>query len=125
MRRSFILSVLLISAGFQVTLKAEDLWTPSTLSDRTIEVINQQTLVYHQCLDRQIATFNQPDFDSRDASNHVLKQCENRLDPIRDALLKEHVPREIADRYLLRKRHQAARQVLKYMIFAASQQSTR
>jgi hypothetical protein len=104
--------------------EAEDEWNPSTVSDRTIEVVQRQTLVYHQCLDRQIRTFDHPDFDSRNASNWILKQCENQLDPIRSALLEEHVPLAIANRYLLRKRHQAARQVLQAMMFAESQQQT-
>ncbi|MGH8547540.1 MAG: hypothetical protein ACRERU_02845 [Methylococcales bacterium] len=125
MCRSLFLSIVLLSAVYQTTVQADDQWNPSTLSDWTIEAIQQQTLVYHQCLDRQVAAFNQRNFDSRKASNWILKQCENRLDPIRSALLAEKVPIEIANRYLLRKRHQAARQILEIMMFAESQQQSR
>ena len=124
MFRSFFLAALLITVPIPAVVNAEDQWNPSTLSNSTIEAIQKQTVVYHQCLDRQVAAFNETNFDSRDASNRVLKQCEDKLDPIRTALLEEKVPLEIANRYLLRKRHQAARQVLKYMMFAQSRQIT-
>ncbi|MGR9107570.1 MAG: hypothetical protein ACU843_11630 [Gammaproteobacteria bacterium] len=122
MRRLFFLSALLIVAGTGTLVAAEEQWNPSILSEGTIAEIQKQNLVYQKCLGQQVAAFHESDFDSREASNRVLKKCENELDPIRNALLKEKVPLEIANRYLLRKRHQAAREVLKYMMFAESQQ---
>ncbi len=123
MYRSIVLSAWLILAGHEFAVGEVQQWDSSRLTDQTIEAIQQQTLNYHRCLDRQMAAFNQKDFDSRTASNSVLKQCEDQLDPIRSSLLNEHVPIEIANRYLLRKRHEAARQVLKFMMFAESQQN--
>ncbi|MCI0654129.1 MAG: hypothetical protein L0Y39_06590 [Methylococcaceae bacterium] len=122
MYRSLLLSIVLVSALCRTTVRAEDQWNPSALSDRTIEAIQRQTSVYHQCLERQLRTFDHNGFESRSASSWILKQCENQLDPIRKALLEEKVPIEVANRYLLRKRHQAARQVLQTLMFAESQQ---
>ncbi|MGH8559905.1 MAG: hypothetical protein ACRESZ_21130 [Methylococcales bacterium] len=124
MRKSLFLSFLLMSAGCQTSVQAEDRWNPSVLSDRTIEAIQQQTVIYHQCLGRQVAAFDHKDFDSRHASNRVLTQCESELDPIRNALLAEKVPIEIANRYLLGKRHQAVRGILNEMMFVESQQKS-
>ena len=124
MYRSLFVSVFLLLAVWNGVLSANERWNPSILSEQTIQKINQQTKVYHQCLDRQITTFNLKGIDSRDASNWILKQCENQLDPIRAALLNEKVPVEIANRYLLKKKHQAARKVLRFMMFAKSQQIT-
>lgn len=121
MPRLLFLLIVMLCLGYQSRVRAEEEWNPSTLSDRTIEAIQQQTLVYQRCLERTMSTFSGTEFDSRHASNWVLKQCENQLDPIRNALLEEEVPVEIANRYLLRKRHQAARQVLQTMMFAESQ----
>ena len=123
MYRSIFLSLFAFSVGSFAIAAAEE-WNPSTLSDRTIESIQEQTLVYHQCLDRELNGIREKISDSRNATNRVLKQCEAQLDPIRDALVAEQVPTEIANRYLLRKRHQAARQVLKYMMFAQSRQES-
>jgi hypothetical protein len=124
MNKFRFLSLGLIFIGCQGTAGAEDQWSPSTLPSQTIRSIQQQTSVYHQCLGRQIAAFESKKFDSRNASNWILKQCEDQLNPIRSALLDEKVPIEIADRYLLRKRHQAAREVIKQMMFAESRQSS-
>ena len=122
MYRSILLSLLSFSVGTAAIAEKEE-WNPSTLSEKTIEAIQQQTLVYHQCLDRELNGMRETIADSRDATNRVLKQCEALLDPIRDSLVAEKVPQEIATRYLLRKRHQAARQVLKFVMFAQSRQA--
>jgi len=56
--------------------------------------------------------------DPRNAANWVLKQCEAKLKPIGEALIAEKVPIEVTDRFILRKRHQAARKVLQMMMYA-------
>lgn len=122
MSKPLLVSFFVLLAAWNDAVSANEQWNRSILSDQTIQKINQQTTVYHQCLDRHIATFNLKSIDSRDASNWILKQCENRLDAIRTALLDEKVPVEIANRYLLKKRHQAARKVLKFMMFSKSRQ---
>lgn len=122
MYRFLFISALLVLVSQISEISAEEEWTPSILPDQTIQTIQKQTQIYHQCLERHITTFNIKGIDSRDASNWILKQCENKLNPIRTALLDQKVPLAIANRYLIKKRHQAARKVLKYMMFAKSQQ---
>ena len=103
-------------------LSAEEEWAASAFSEATIAKINQETAVYHRCLSDQLATFRINNADSRDATNLLLKKCEAQLVPVRDTLIATNVAPAIADRYLLRKRHQAARKVLQLVMYAESQQ---
>jgi hypothetical protein len=122
MSKIFLLPAIIFLTMLAGTARAQTQWTPSELSDPTIEKIKQQSIVYHQCLEGEIAGFNLPGNDSRDAANIILRKCEAELREIRTALTNANVPAPGADRYLLRKRHQAARKVLQYMMYAKSRE---
>ncbi|RUM53458.1 MAG: hypothetical protein DSY87_03430 [Methylococcus sp.] len=122
MSRIFLLSEIIFLTMLAGTARAQTQWIPSELSDPTIEKIKQQSIVYHQCLEGKIAGFNLVGTDSRDAANIILKKCEAELREIRTLLTNANVPAPGADRYLLRKRHQAARKVLQYMMYAKSRE---
>jgi hypothetical protein len=122
MSRIFLLPLNIFLTMLAGTALAQTQWTPSELSDLTIEKIKQQSIVYYQCLEGEIAGFKLAGNDSRDAANIILRNCEPELREIRAALMNAHVPAPGADRYLLRKRHQAARKVLQHMMYAKSRE---
>ena len=114
---------LILVIGCVSNLQAEEQWQASTLSAETINKIQSETAEYHRCLGGEIKQFQQKRMDSRDAANLILKRCESKLLPIRETFLAENVEVAAANRYLKRKRHQAARKVLQTMMFAESQRA--
>ncbi len=123
MNHHLIRLILVIGCVSASNLQAEEQWQASTLSDETISKIKSETAEYHRCLGGEIKQFQQKRMDSRDAANLILKRCESKLLPIRETFLAENVEVAAVDRYLTRKRHQAARKVLQTMMFAASQRA--
>ncbi len=102
---------------------ATEEWQASTLSDETIRKVQTETTEYHRCLGVEVSQFQKTQLDSRDATSLILKKCELKLLPIRDAFLAEKVEVAAIDHFLMRKRHQAVRKVLQAMMFAESQRA--
>ncbi len=118
----FLIGLILV-IGCAGGLQAEEQWQASTLSAETIRKIQSETAKYHHCLGGEVKQFQQKRMDSRDAANLILKRCEAKLLPIRETFLAQNVEIAAVDRYLKRKRHQAARKVLQTMMFAESQRA--
>lgn len=121
MKNPLIALLIISGSSLPIPLLAEEQWQASTLSAESIHKIQTKTEAYHQCLHKEVSGFPLSAVDSRDATNAILKKCEPRLIPIRELLLLENVTPRVANRYLLSKRHQAARNVLKSMMYAESQ----
>jgi len=115
--------ILIVGFASATSLCAEEQWQTSTLSDEIIRKIQSETAEYHRCLGSEVKQFQQKRMDSRNAANLILKSCESKLLPIRETFLAQNVELAAANRYLMRKRHQAARKVLQSMMFAASQRA--
>ena len=93
-------------------------WKPTTLSEKTLGKINQAVDSYHRCLnDETTKHVNDPE-DSRKLTDLILSVCDPRLGPIKPAFQAEKVPDVISDRYLQRKRSQAAQQVVRIVMGA-------
>ena len=93
-------------------------WKPTTLSEKTLEKINQAVDSYHRCLnDETTKHVNDPE-DSRKLTDLILSVCDPKLGPIKPAFQAEKVPDVISERYLQRKRSQAAQQVVRIVMGA-------
>ena len=123
MKHRLVALILVIGCTSSSHLRAEEKWQASTLSDKTISKIQSETAEYHRCLGSEIKRFQLKQMDSRDAASLILKHCESKLAPIREAFIAENVAVAATNRYLMRKRHQAARKVLKAMMFAEAQRN--
>jgi hypothetical protein len=99
-------------------------WQESTLSPDTIQRANQTVRDYRQCLnDATLALLKVPG-DPRALSDRVLRQCEDRLAPIKDAYDREGVPASISERYQRRTRSQGAQSVLRVLMEVAAQRAS-
>jgi hypothetical protein len=93
-------------------------WKPTTLSEKTLGKINQAVESYHRCLnDETTKHVNDPE-DSRKLTDLILSVCDPKLGPIKPAFHAEKVPDVISERYLQRKRSQAAQQVVRVVMGA-------
>jgi len=93
-------------------------WKPTTLSDKTLAKINQAVESYQHCLnDETNKHVNDPE-DSRKLTDLILSACDPKLAPIKPAFRTEKVPDVISERYLQRKRSQAAQQVVRVVMGA-------
>ncbi len=90
-------------------------WQPSTLSEQTKETAMKASRDYFGCIDQELGKYRYRGGDSRYDTQALLRRCEKRLDPIRDAFASESVPDKITNRYMKRKRTQAARRVLQIL----------
>ncbi len=96
-------------------------WHPSTLSEQTKEIALTASRDYFGCIDRELNQYHYQGGDSRYETQALLRLCEKRLDPIRTAFASEGVPSRITNRYMKRKRTQAARHVLRVILSMEAQ----
>ncbi len=115
--KKVILAVLMLS-HFSVMAKSEtNEWTNTTISDQTIELIQQAQLKYKNCVTQEMQKKGYLKIDSRNATNAIIQQCESVLSDMRKVYLKNNVPNVIADRHLKKMRIDITRRVLKQLIF--------
>lgn len=93
-------------------------WQPTTLSDKTQAKVNAGLEEYQKCLNEETKKHVQDKEDSRKLTDLVLRNCEAKMTPIKEAFDAEKVPGAISDRYLRSKRSRAAQQVVKVMMQA-------
>ena len=92
-------------------------WSGSAVSEETREIAYQSTKEYHRCLSEELSNYPPGGPDPRAATDRMRTKCENRLAPVREALLNEGVPARQCDRYLLKKRRRAAQKLLKQVMY--------
>ncbi len=113
-----ILIISLIMPLFAYAIDSpSDEWQPTTLSDTAIKKIQTAKHQYNQCISKEIASLTIGSLDVRDATNHILKDCETQLSIIRQTFLAENVSTLLADRYLKMSRTQTTRKTLKHLMF--------
>lgn len=88
----------------------------SALSPQAIHKANQASLDYFACIQKELAKYAYQGNDFRYETQALLKRCEDRLEPIRQAFAAEGVDPQLISRYLKRKRTQAARYVLEALM---------
>lgn len=111
------LVVLAGCAGAPQTLNTHS-WQASALSEQTIIQATQASQEYFACIQEELARYRYQGGDSRYETQSLLRRCEARLTPIRSAFAAEGVDPHITERYLKRKRTQAARHVLEAIMGA-------
>jgi hypothetical protein len=115
----------IVSFVFASGASAEGEWEPSTLSDKTMQATQDAKVAYDRCLGERLQASISSDVDSRAVADAILRACEDRLSPIRTALVAEKVPDGIIDRYLRQQRSRAAQAVLREVMGAqAMRQAT-
>ncbi len=100
----------------------EKRWHPSTLSEQTKETALAASRHYFGCINQELGHYRYQGGDSRNETQALLRRCEKRLEPIRTAFASEGVPSQITNRYMKRKRTQAARHVLRIILSMEAQQ---
>jgi hypothetical protein len=93
-------------------------WKSTTLSDKTLATIQRAVESYHRCLDEETKKHVNDPEDSRKLTDQILMACDPKLIPIKPAFQAEKVPDTISERYLQRKRSQAAQQIVQVMMGA-------
>jgi hypothetical protein len=113
----FLMLTIATGLAFADEPKAEE-WNPTTLSDETIQKIQQGQFVYKKCVVDQM---QKPDFaklESRNATDAIIKLCEPTLGEMRKVYADVGVPGEIADRHLKKLRIQVTRKLLQELMYA-------
>lgn len=95
-----------------LSAKAAEEWEPSKVSEKTWDKVHQARVGYDACLNQQLVKVVGSDADPRALADGVLKTCEERLSPIREAFAEEKVPVEMIDRYLRQQRSRAAQALM-------------
>lgn len=110
-----------LAAEEPAELKQE--WQPSTLSDKTLAQINGGLEQYQTCLNDETRAHLNDKEDSRKVTDLILRNCEKKLGPVKEAFDAEKVPGNLSDRYLRSKRSRAAQQVVKVVMGAQASRS--
>ena len=117
MKQILILALLFASAA-ALADDAKNEWHNTTLSEATIKKIQDVKYQYNKCIVDEMKTTAYKDQDIRNATDAIIKKCEDFLGAVRKVYLDEKVPEIIADRHLKQMRMQTTRNVLKQMMFA-------
>jgi hypothetical protein len=105
------------------TVRAEDEWRGTTLSDQTLEKVNLALVAYQSCVNTEARAHIGEPADSRTLTDRVLKTCEDQLSKAKAAFDGEKVPAAISERYMRARRTQAARQTLRTFMGAQAAQT--
>ncbi len=98
--------------------EAKDEWNETSLSEETIQKIQQAQFNYKKCV---MDTMRKPDYaklESRNATDVVIRECEPVLADMRKVYTDVQVPAVIADRHLKKLRIQVTRKVLQEFMYA-------
>lgn len=125
MKKLFLLPLLLISMTSFAEEKTADEWENTTISDATIRKIQEAKYVYKKCVADEMQKAPYQKQESRQATEAIVKQCENVLAKIRDVYIAEKVPEVIADRHLKQMRLQTTRLVLQDMMYNEAARSVK
>lgn len=125
MKKLFLLSLLFISLTSFAEEKSGEEWETTTISDATIKKIQEAKYVYKKCVSDEMQKATYQTQESRQATETIVKQCENVLAKIREVYLAEKVPAVIADRHLKQMRLQTTRLVLQDMMYNEAARSVK
>ncbi len=96
---------------------AKNTWHNTTLSESTIKKIQQSKYEYKKCVVEEMKKDQYRKLETRQATEAIVKQCEQTLSRMREVYINEKVPEVIADRHLKQMRLQTTRNVLKAVMF--------
>jgi prophage DNA circulation protein len=107
-----------VGAEEAATAEIPQEWKPTTLSEKTLATIQKSVESYHRCLDAETKKHVKDPEDSRKLTDEILTACDAKLSPIKPAFQSEKVPDALSERYLQRKRSQAAQQIVQVVMGA-------
>lgn len=125
MKKLLLLPLLLISLSSFAEEKTADEWENTTISDETIKKIQESKYVYKKCVADEMQKAPYQKQESRQATEAIVKQCENVLAKIREVYIAQKVPEVIADRHLKQMRLQTTRLVLQDMMYNEAARSVK
>lgn len=127
MNKLLLLPLLLISfSNFAAEKeKAADEWEATTISDATIKKIQESEYLYKKCVSDEMQKEPYQKQESRQATEVIVKQCENVLSKMRDVYVAEKIPEVIADRHLKQMRLKTTRSVLQNLMFNEAARSVK
>ncbi|MDD1611627.1 MAG: hypothetical protein LUQ57_00640 [Methylococcaceae bacterium] len=115
------LCLVLLSSSFAVFADdPKNEWHNTTLSDATIQKIQQSRFEYKKCVDTEMQKPAYQSAEVRTGAEQVVKQCESVLAKMRDVYAAEKVPETIIDRHMKQMRLQTTRTVIQNLMFAAA-----
>ncbi len=112
-RSSLTWFVLVLFSAPTILADPAETWQATTLSDETLQKVQQTLVSYQQCVNDQTQGHINDKLDSRAITDIVLKQCEPKLGAVKTAFDAEKVPAEVSERYMRSRRTHAARNILK------------
>ena len=115
--KSILLICLFLSSTLTYANDAKNQWHNTVLSEATIKKIQQAQYQYKRCATDEMNKLGVTQFDSRHATETIIKNCEKALSAMRQVYLNQKVPGKIADRHLKKMRFDITRRVLKQMMF--------
>ncbi len=117
MKKLFLIQLLFISTASFAEEPSKDDWQNTTISEATIKKIQESKYVYKKCVADEMQKAPYQKQESRQATEAIVKKCENVLAKMRDVYITEKVPEIIADRHLKQMRLQTTRLVLQDMMY--------
>jgi len=97
---------------------AKNEWSATSLTEEIIKSIQASQFKYKKCVMDEMQKKGYLKIDSRNATDAIMKQCEEVLSNMRTVYLEAKVPSVIADRHLKKMRIDITRRVLKQLMFA-------
>ena len=116
--KQILFSALLLASVAAFADDAKNEWHNTTLSDATIKKIQAVKYQYNKCIVDEMKATSHLNRDVRQATDAVIKKCENFLGDIRQVYIDAKVPEVIIKRHQKQIRIQTTRNVLKQMMFA-------
>ena len=116
--KQILFSLLMLASAAAMANDPGNEWHNTTLSDATIKRIQQAKYQYNKCIVDEMRKTAHLKRDIRNATEAIVKQCENLLGDIRKVYLEEKVPEVIIKRHLRQIRIQTTRNVLRQKMFA-------
>jgi len=116
--KPYLFLVLMAFSSWTMAEEAKDEWNETSLSEETIQKIQQAQFNYKKCV---MDTMRKPDYaklESRNATDVVIRECEAVLADMRKVYTDVDVPAVIADRHLKKLRIQVTRKVLQEFMYA-------
>lgn len=116
--KHYLFLVLMAFSSWTMAEDAKEEWNETSLSDETIQKIQQAQFTYKKCV---MDAMGKPDYaklESRNATDVVIRECEPVLADMRKVYTDVQVPAVIADRHLKKLRIQVTRKVLQEFMYA-------
>jgi hypothetical protein len=123
MNKNIFIAFLLLVTLTAVAEDVKEQWHDTTLSDATIQKIQQAGFDYKKCASDEMQKEAYQREDSKTATESVVKACEPVLSKMRDVYLEEKVPEIVADRHLKQMRIRLTRNVLQEMMYLEAARS--